>query len=123
MVDACARRYIGDSLCTGSATNSDDPLLMVLVTSTVTGTTYRNYFCARCNEGVDAEHLEPWNFEVVIWEEGLEEFSLSQLKYDRTFRSWTLKKGNSSVTVQMPDSLRSTVVRCKSTFVDRCAPS
>ncbi|GIX92030.1 uncharacterized protein CEXT_350121 [Caerostris extrusa] len=129
VVDDCARRYFRDSLCTSSATDSDDPLLMIPVTSTVTGTTYRNYFCALCNEDTDIEYLEPWNLEVVAWNRGLGEFSLSQLKYDRTLRSWTLEGGNSSVTVtttvsvtvKVPDSLRETVVRCRTTFVDRCA--
>ncbi|GIX66726.1 uncharacterized protein CEXT_454491 [Caerostris extrusa] len=90
MVDTCGSRYSGDSLCTSSAADNDDPLLMIPVTSTATGTTYKNYFCALCNDDVDAEHLEPWNLEVVVRARGVKEFSLTQLKYNMTTQAWTL---------------------------------
>ncbi|GIY60520.1 uncharacterized protein CDAR_181771 [Caerostris darwini] len=125
MVDTCGRGYAGDSLCTSSGKDNDDPLLMIPVTSTATGTTYKNYFCALCNEDVDDEHLEPWNLEVVVRVRSLEEFSLTQLKYNRATQAWMLVEGNSSVTVyvtaMVPDSLQSTVVPCKFRLVDRCA--
>ncbi|GIX66730.1 uncharacterized protein CEXT_454511 [Caerostris extrusa] len=125
MVDTCGSRYPGDSLCTSNATDNDDPLLMIPVTSTATGTTYKNYFCALCNEDVGVEHLEPWNLKIVGWEEVLGQPSLPQLKYDRSIRAWTLVEGNSSVTVyvnaRVPDILQSTVVPCQWRLVDRCA--
>ncbi|GIX92026.1 SMB domain-containing protein [Caerostris extrusa] len=125
MVDTCGPRYAKDSLCTSNATDHDDPLLMIPVTSTVTGTTYRNFFCALCNEDTDAEHLEPWNLRVASWGLEVERSSLAQLKYNKAIKAWTLVEGNSSVTVyptaMVPDSLRSTVVRCRGGLVDRCA--
>ncbi|GIX66734.1 uncharacterized protein CEXT_454541 [Caerostris extrusa] len=127
MVDTCGRGYAKDSLCTSSAKDNDDPLLMIPVTSTATGTTYKNYFCALCNEDVDVEHLEPFNLKIVSWEEVLRQPSLSQLKYNRTIQAWTLVEGKISVTVyvtaMVPDSLKSTVVPCQWRLVDRCAPN
>ncbi|GIY46923.1 hypothetical protein CEXT_115531 [Caerostris extrusa] len=69
MVDTCKDVYVAQSSrhvnthiythCRNAAEDNDNPFLMISVTSKVTRTTYKNYFCAVCNEDIYMDQLTP----------------------------------------------------------------
>lgn len=63
----CLINYIGSSIdlqCRNlnNQTFHDNPLLFIPVTSKETNITYRNYFCAYCNNDANNNHIEFWQY-------------------------------------------------------------
>ncbi|XP_055946230.1 uncharacterized protein LOC129976607 isoform X2 [Argiope bruennichi] len=98
MVDTCKNDESFDNLCLSNPEESDDPFLIIPVTSNVTGITYKNYFCAVCNEDVDSKQLEFWDMEVLGNSTFFKNLSEPQFKYDKTIKSWTVFDGKSTET-------------------------
>ena len=65
--------------CQSGATDRSDPLGSMPVTSSVTGVTYRNYFCAACNSDSSA---------VEFWKPRLECVSL--MPYANQFKNYSI---------------------------------
>ncbi|UYV64499.1 hypothetical protein LAZ67_3001003 [Cordylochernes scorpioides] len=56
----------------------EDPFTLVPVTSTVTGITYSNAFCASCNSDIN---VIPWKLELLCLQEGSPSYSVSSTRW------------------------------------------
>ncbi|GFY46326.1 uncharacterized protein TNIN_316981 [Trichonephila inaurata madagascariensis] len=100
MIDKCKNKDIpSESLCESSAEENNDPFLMIPVTSTVTGKTYKNYFCAVCNENTHEDQLVFWNINLIGRTERIKNYSsVPDMLYDTTLKSWVVLEEDGSST-------------------------
>ncbi|GBN36787.1 hypothetical protein AVEN_102081-1 [Araneus ventricosus] len=128
MVDSCKNDEILDNLCFSDPRESNDPFLMIPATSNATGITYKNYFCAVCNEEVDSEQLQFWDMQIWANDTLFQNFSEPQLKFDNTIELWTVNDGKSNetssafpVTLNIRQNLQATVKYCSSDLIQNCS--
>ena len=81
MRTTCSPTYVGsdaDQLCRNSRNESfqENPVLFLPVTSSQTNITYRNYYCAHCNNDVSDE-IQFWIYETVCTREKFNGTSIS----------------------------------------------
>ncbi|GIX79218.1 uncharacterized protein CDAR_533031 [Caerostris darwini] len=115
--------------CHSSAEDNDNLYLMIPVTSRVTGITYKNYFCAVCNEDNNMDHLNFWYLTM----EGQSNVSgahlLSALRYSTRFKSWVVmrnarnifKSSRVFISLGVPMYLLPMVQFCRKGLVTKCA--
>ncbi|GIY57323.1 hypothetical protein CEXT_391431 [Caerostris extrusa] len=101
---------------------------MIPVTSEVTGTTYKNYFCAVCNEDINMDQLSLWDWTLERQSNASEMHLMLALRYSPKFKSWVVMKNanilNSSrvsVSLGLPEHLASSVQFCRKCLVAKCA--
>ncbi|GIX75084.1 uncharacterized protein CDAR_479391 [Caerostris darwini] len=131
---AQSSRHINNHIfthCRNAAEDNDNFFLMIPVTSKVTGTTYKNYFCAVCEEDIYMDQLTIWNLGLI----GLENSNaskmqlLSALRYSTKFKTWVVRKNSrnifnsASVSIRLgvPKSIESVVQYCRKGIVAKCA--
>ncbi|GFT29288.1 uncharacterized protein NPIL_193391 [Nephila pilipes] len=120
MIDKCKNRDIPlEPLCESSAEESNDPFLMIPVTSSVTGKIYKNYFCAVCNENIHEHQVAFWNLYLRGKTERILSQSVPDLMYDPDLESWVVLEedgscSNVSVALQPLDYVKAR--KCKPTI-------
>lgn len=134
VVNNCSRAWTGSrevaQKCTGPLDLSD-PLKSAPVTSIAQSITYKNIYCAECNN-VHMQSLK--TFHIKLSCEGLEDISQAQIMgdlfYDRQRASWGVNRlddqGNTNfvecdVIYDVPDYLNSSVRFCRSNVISTCA--
>ncbi|GBN36789.1 hypothetical protein AVEN_102082-1 [Araneus ventricosus] len=127
MVDSCKNDETFDNLCLSNPDKSNDPFLMIPVTSNVTGITYKNYFCAVCNEEVDSEQLQFWDMQIWGNDTLFKKFSEPQFQFNKTMEIWTVNDGKNietssavAVTLKIRQNLQATVKYCSSDLIENC---
>ncbi|GIX92031.1 uncharacterized protein CEXT_350131 [Caerostris extrusa] len=132
MVDTCkvkdvyvaqSSRHVNTHIythCRNDAEDNDNPFLMIPVTSKVTGTTYKNYFCAVCNEDINMDQLTLWDLTLEGQSNASEVHLMSALRYSTKFKSWVIMKNANifkssrvSISLGVPEYLVSTVQFCR----------
>ncbi|GFQ86740.1 uncharacterized protein TNCT_73371 [Trichonephila clavata] len=100
MIDKCKNKDIpSESLCGSSAEENNDPFLMIPVTSSVTGKSYKNYFCAVCNENTHEDQLVSWSISLSGKTERIKNSSsVPDMLYDTTLKSWVVLEEDGSST-------------------------
>ncbi|GIX71311.1 uncharacterized protein CDAR_568921 [Caerostris darwini] len=140
MVDTCkvkdvyvarSSRHVNTHIythCRSSAEDNDNPFLMIPVTSKVTGTTYKNYFCAVCNEDIYMDQLALWDLTLEGQSNASEVHLMSALRYSPEFKSWVVMKNENilnssrvSISLEVPKPLVSAVQFCRKGLVAKCA--
>ncbi|GIY31440.1 uncharacterized protein CEXT_504331 [Caerostris extrusa] len=141
MVDTCkvkdvyvaqSSRHVNTHIythCRNAAEDHDNPFLMIPVTSKVTGTTYKNYFCAVCNEDIHMDQLTLWDLSLEGQSNASEVHLMSALRYSTKFKSWVVmrngrnifKSSRVSIGLEVPDSLVPVVQFCRKDIVAKCA--
>ncbi|GFQ90225.1 retrovirus-related Pol polyprotein from transposon 297 [Trichonephila clavata] len=123
MMYSCKNRnFPPEILCGSSAEESNDLFLVIPVTSLTTGITYRNYFCAVCNEDIEADQLVLWNLEVQGHSTRLQSSSIPNLMYDASINSWRIV-GDFPVriSIKMPHRLTHIVKPCTADLISNCS--
>ncbi|GFU80934.1 uncharacterized protein TNCV_1276811 [Trichonephila clavipes] len=118
MIDKCKNKDIpSESLCESSAEENNDPFLMIPVTSSVTGKTYKNYFCAVCNENTHEDQLVFWNINLIGRTERINNSSsVPDMLYDTTLKSWVVLEEDGSstnVSIKIEPDFDLNVRKCK----------
>ncbi|GFU16789.1 uncharacterized protein NPIL_676051 [Nephila pilipes] len=99
MIDKCKNKDIPtEILCEGNAEESNDPILMIPVTSSATGKIYKNYFCAICNENVNKDLLVFWNLQLTGKTHNINSTPMPYMLYDTSLKSWTVLDDDGSFT-------------------------
>ncbi|GBN11627.1 hypothetical protein AVEN_111511-1 [Araneus ventricosus] len=127
MVDSCKNDETFENLCLSNPDKSNDPFLMIPVTSNVTGITYKNYFCAVCNEEVDSEQLQFWDMQIWGNDTLFKTFSEPQFQFNKTREIWTVNDGKNNetssavaVTLKIRQNLQATVKYCSTDLIENC---
>ncbi|PRD25818.1 UNVERIFIED_CONTAM: hypothetical protein NCL1_39823 [Trichonephila clavipes] len=128
MIDTCKNRNLPkEALCeSGDPEQMKDPFLLVPVTSLKTGKTYKNHFCAVCNEDTNAQQLVPWNIELNGRSQTLKENNLPDLTYDENRHSWRIigeDDGWVYIKIKIPDTLQHIVKTCILNLISNCSSS
>ncbi|GFY43808.1 uncharacterized protein TNIN_253361 [Trichonephila inaurata madagascariensis] len=123
MMDSCKNPNLpSESLCGSSAEESNDLFLIIPVTSLTTGITYRNYFCAVCNEDTETDQLVLWNFAVHGPIAKLQSSSIPNLTYDASIQSWRIVGDFPvSISIKMPNILTRIVKPCTEDLISNCS--
>ncbi|GFT10585.1 uncharacterized protein NPIL_7721 [Nephila pilipes] len=142
MVSTCSVKWQESSLnekCINTQIGLDDPLLVVPVTSLISRTTYKNFFCAWCNDDADSTIL--WDLELKLPPGAgsssiaieASESKLQKLKYNGETNSWEVLLLNSETMEEefqkvklkfsVPVGLRKIVKQCHPRMVSDCKPS
>lgn len=138
VVSTCSRNWYGSSevrrKCSGPPDWSD-PLTATPVTDVAQAVTYRNLFCAECN---NANMRSLKNFQIRMGCEGLpeqlsEEQIFADITYNEQFHSWGLYRFNSfenrsvyygcDMIFDVPGYLNHSVRFCRSNIISTCAPN
>ncbi|GFU17036.1 uncharacterized protein NPIL_521661 [Nephila pilipes] len=99
MIDKCKNRDIpSEPLCESSAEESNDPFLMIPVTSSATGKIYKNYFCAICNENVNEDQVAFWNLQLSGKTQRVQDSTMPNILYNTTLESWVVLEDDGSTT-------------------------
>ncbi|GFS87090.1 uncharacterized protein NPIL_669131 [Nephila pilipes] len=103
MIDKCKNRDIpSEPLCESSAEESNDPFLMIPVTSSVTGKIYKNYFCSLCNENINEDQIVFWNLRLTGKTQRVQDSTMPDMLYDTALNSWVvLEDDGSSTTISV----------------------
>ncbi|GIX98058.1 SMB domain-containing protein [Caerostris darwini] len=115
--------------CRNAAEDHDNPFLVIPVTSKVTRTTYKNYFCAVCNEDIHMDRLTLWDLSLEGQSNASEVHLMSALRYSTKFKSWVVmrngrnifKSSRVSIGLEVPDSVVSVVQFCRKDILAKCA--
>ncbi|GFU41893.1 uncharacterized protein NPIL_675421 [Nephila pilipes] len=124
MIDYCKNRNLPrETLCESDPEEKNDPLLMLLVISLKTGKTYKNYFCAICNEDTGANQLHIWDVQLTGRSGTINGNILPDLTYDKTRFSWYVVGEDMDVyiKVQIPDVLKRVVKKCVVNLISNCS--
>ncbi|GFT76752.1 uncharacterized protein NPIL_490611 [Nephila pilipes] len=97
MIDKCKNRDIpSEPLCESSAEDSNDPFLMIPVTSSVTGKIYKNYFCALCNENINEYQVAFWDLQPTEKKQRVHNSTMANMMYDTALNSWVVLEDDGS---------------------------
>ncbi|CAL1283291.1 unnamed protein product [Larinioides sclopetarius] len=127
MVGSCKTDETFVDLCFGNPEESNDPFLMIPVTSNLTGVTYKNYFCAICNEEVDSEQLRFWDIKISSNDTLVTNISEPQFHFNKMMKSWTVNDGKNNETSAFPvnleikQNLEATVKYCSTDLIENCS--
>ncbi|GFS36295.1 uncharacterized protein TNIN_201971 [Trichonephila inaurata madagascariensis] len=126
MVDKCEKPGIINDLCTSNGENWNDLFLLIPVTSKVSNITYKNYYCAVCNENPDADQLTFWAVKLDGKFDLPEDPPVPTLTYHRGMKSWILKEDQNmdkprNVSVAIEPLERWEVKYCRKNVVTECA--
>ncbi|KAG8179559.1 hypothetical protein JTE90_016129 [Oedothorax gibbosus] len=130
MVDECTKGWDShfQEMCSSTGENRDDPFLAVPVTSLRSGMTYKNYYCAACNENPPEGQVAFWNVEVRGTSKSISELTDREIHYDYTQNSWTIQNDEVTwipvnLTMQVPDSVQQAIRTCRTDgHVSTCSP-
>ncbi|GFT55434.1 uncharacterized protein NPIL_533561 [Nephila pilipes] len=120
-IDSCKSPYLPpEPLCESDPRQENDPFLLIPVTSLATGKTYKNYFCAICNEDTPSDRLELWDLKMVGSNPKLKEINMPRIRY---VNGWRTVDGNIFVDpiAKIPSGLESYVKTCESDLVSNCS--
>ncbi|GFU01568.1 uncharacterized protein NPIL_281311 [Nephila pilipes] len=124
MVDNCKISGTIKDLCNNNGEDWNDPFLLIPVTSKVTNITYKNYYCAVCNEQPEAEQLIFWTIIVDDKSKSSGESEVPELKFSHDLESWmTLVPNNGNftrVTIGIETLERPEVKYCKRDLITEC---
>ncbi|GFS77502.1 uncharacterized protein NPIL_654491 [Nephila pilipes] len=123
MVDSCTNPDLSsEMLCGTSAEESNDLFLIIPVTSVTTRITYRNYFCALCNENTEDDQLVLWDFQAEGHSERLNDSTMPDFTYDAALKSWRIVNDSSvKISIRIPDNLRIIVKTCSVDLISNCS--
>ncbi|GFR25599.1 uncharacterized protein TNCT_320941 [Trichonephila clavata] len=142
MVSTCSVRWQESRLnekCTNPQVGLDDPLSVVPVTSLASRTSYKNFYCAWCNDDADSTIL--WNFELKLPPgagslsntDGVNNSAPQKMKFNVATNSWevpvmdqeTKEERFQKVKLKfsVPDELRKIVKPCHPRLISDCKPS
>ncbi|GFR26464.1 uncharacterized protein TNCT_363031 [Trichonephila clavata] len=117
MIDKCKNKDIpSESLCESSADENNDPFLLIPVTSSVTGKTYKNYFCAVCNENTNEDQLVFWNIMLTGKTQRIRNSLVPDMMYDTAVKSWVVLEEDGSstnVSIKIDPGYNLNVRKCK----------
>ncbi|GFT02401.1 uncharacterized protein NPIL_302711 [Nephila pilipes] len=124
MVDSCRNPdLVPETLCGSDAEERNDLFLVIPVTSLSTGITYKNYFCAVCNENTETDQLILWNLQVRgRFVRLIADNIMPNFKYDTYSKSWRIV-GESivNIAIVMPNDLEYIVRTCSEELISNCA--
>ncbi|GFQ86742.1 uncharacterized protein TNCT_73381 [Trichonephila clavata] len=117
MIDKCKNKDIpSESLCGSGAEENNDLFLMIPVTCSVTGKSYKNY-CAVCNENTHEDQLVFWSISLSGKTERIKNSSsVPDMLYDTTLKSWVVLEEDgsfSNVSIKINPVPDLDVRRCK----------
>ncbi|GFQ65764.1 uncharacterized protein TNCT_106531 [Trichonephila clavata] len=126
MIDTCEKPGLISELCTANGEDWSDLFLLIPVTSKASNITYKNYYCAVCNENPDADQLEFWAVKIDGKFDLPEDPPVPTLTFHRGRESWILKEDRSmdkprNVTVSIEPLERPEVKYCRKNVVSGCA--
>ncbi|GFT55438.1 uncharacterized protein NPIL_533581 [Nephila pilipes] len=122
MIDSCKSPYLPpEPLCESDPRQEKDPFLLIPVTSLATGKTYKNYFCAICNEDTPSDQLELWDLQLQGATPKLNETEMPRIRY--SVYDWRTVDDDVYVypVAKIPRGLESYVKTCPRDLVSNCS--
>ncbi|GFY24683.1 uncharacterized protein TNCV_1017291 [Trichonephila clavipes] len=124
MVDSCKTQGTINDLCANNGEAWNDPFLLIPVTSKVSNITYKNYYCAVCNENSDTNQFIFWTIIVDDTFNSTLPSPVPKLKFSRALESWVTVDptfGNiTKVTISIEAPERPEVKYCKKDLITTC---
>ncbi|GFQ65766.1 uncharacterized protein TNCT_106541 [Trichonephila clavata] len=124
MVDNCKTPGTIKYLCANNGEAWNDPFLLIPVTSKVSNITYKNYYCAVCNENSDTNQFIFWTIIVDDTSNSTFQSPVPELKFSRALRSWVTVDQNfnivTKVTISIEAPERPEVKYCKKDLITEC---
>ncbi|GFU01566.1 uncharacterized protein NPIL_281301 [Nephila pilipes] len=126
MIDSCGNPGTVNDLCTSNGEDWNDLFLLIPVTSKVSNITYKNYYCAVCNENPEVDQLRFWAVKIDGQFDLPEEPPVPTLNFNRTMKSWVLDEDQNTgkprnVSVSIEPMERPEVKYCRKNVVSECA--
>ncbi|GFT84024.1 uncharacterized protein NPIL_297031 [Nephila pilipes] len=122
MIDRCKSPYLTpEPLCESDAKKANDPFLLIPVTSLATGKTYKNYFCAICNEDTRSDQLKLWDLQLQGATPKLNSTDIPRIK-PSTY-GWKTVDDDIYVfpTAKIPNGVENYVKMCQWDLVSNCS--